>query len=73
MSDTSLNGASTLRIGFMHMLSIVQMLYLSRKSLFLHRHRDKDEGSGGERTCLTAPGLLSIEIAMGDGYLISKC
>ena len=36
MSDTRLNSASTLRIGFMHMLSIVQMLYLSRKSLFLH-------------------------------------
>jgi hypothetical protein len=36
MSDTNLNGASTLRIGFMHMLSIVQMLYLSSKALFLH-------------------------------------
>jgi hypothetical protein len=59
----------------MHMISIVQMLYLSSKSLFLQGHRDEDEGYGygGGRTCLTAPGLLSIEIAMGDGHLISQC
>ena len=36
MPDTRLNYASVLGIGFIHMLSIVQMLYLSSKSLFTH-------------------------------------
>ena len=43
MSNTRLNSASTLRIGFMHMLSIVRMLYLSRKSLSVHTHRDESD------------------------------
>ncbi len=56
----------------MHMLSIVQMLYLSSKSLSVHRHRDKDEGDDGGKTRLTAQRSLPIEIAMSDGHLISK-
>jgi len=67
-----LNNASTLWTGFMHMLSIVQMLYLSRKSLSVHRHRDKDEGNDGRKTCLTTQWGLPIDIAMSDGHLISK-
>jgi len=70
-SHARLNNASTLRIGFMHMLSIVRMLYLSSKSLSVHTHRD--EGYGGGRTSLTVRGLLPIEIAMSDSHLISKC
>lgn len=41
MAHTRLNDASTLQIGFMHMLSIVHMLYLSSKSLSVHTHRDE--------------------------------
>ena len=55
------------------MLSIVQMLYLSSKSLFVHKPKHRDEAMvvGGRADRLR--GLLLIEIAMGDGHLISKC
>lgn len=56
----------------MHILSIVHMIYLSRKSLSLYTDRHRDEGHAGRREerndfC----ELLLIEIAMGHGHLIS--
>lgn len=67
------NGASIQGIGFTHILSIVHMIYLSRKSLSLYTDRHRDEGHAGRREerndfC----ELLLGEIAMGHGYLISK-
>ena len=63
MSDKCLNGASILRNGFMHMLSIVHMFYLSSKSLFVYRHRDEDKGNGngngGRRKRVTAPWVTT--------------
>jgi len=38
---TRLSHVSGLGIGFMHTLSIVQMLYLSSKSLSVHGHRNE--------------------------------
>jgi len=57
MSDRRLNGAPTLRIGFMHVLSIVEMLYLSSKSLSVHKHGDEDYSS--RRTCLAARWIIA--------------
>jgi hypothetical protein len=61
MPDTGLNHASVLGIGFMHMLSIVHMLYLSRKSLSVHRHSvgGEDEGGDGRESCLTAQWVIA--------------
>jgi hypothetical protein len=68
---TRLNHPSSLWIGFMHMLSIVRMLYLSRKSLSAYRHEDKCS-VWWWKYVLRRVELLPIEIAMRDRHLISK-
>ena len=54
------------------MLTIVHMLYLSSKPLFVHMLEDKNEGMVVEGRAEQFRGLLPIEIAMSDGHLISK-
>jgi hypothetical protein len=59
MSGKRLNDASVRRIGFMHMLSIVQMLYLSSKSLFVHTPKQRDAGDGGRRKRVPALWVIA--------------
>ena len=56
----------------MHMLTIVHMLYLSSRSLFVEIHGDENEGMEVGGRAEQFRGLLPIEIAMSDGHLISK-
>lgn len=53
------NGASILGFGFMHMLSIVHMIYLSRKSLSVHRDSHRDEGYSGRGKSGTALWVIA--------------
>ncbi len=48
--DTRLINVSTLRIGIIHVLTIVHMLYLSSKPLFVHIHGGQDRMYSGGRT-----------------------
>jgi len=53
-----LNDASTLGISLRHMLSIVHVLYLSRKSPFTHTEKE-NEGYGSGKTCLSAGWIIA--------------
>jgi len=63
-SGTRLNDASVRWIGFMHMLSIVHMLYLSSKSLFVqiafvHTPKHRDASDGGRRKRVPALWVIA--------------
>jgi len=58
MSGKHLNGVSILWIGFMHMLSIVHMLYLSSKSPSVHMHRRRNENDDIRKSG-TAPWAIA--------------